>query len=525
MRVEDERVDLVAEERHLGSEREDVLDRPVVQVEADAHQALLAGPHEKALALGGALEKELALVDGRHRDGGRPSRYASAWETGSDTRATIGRARVAEAPDESGAERAASEQAQRGAAPQRIPGCRAGAAALGELAERQHRHEVPVVRPPQGRLARDPELHEQAKLDLAGDERRQLDQEGARGRRAVKIEAGCLDRLSSHLRERLRRRPSRRRRSARPRRRAATTALATYTPDGEPVGGVVRRRRRRTATSRDAVRRLEERMDAGRASRPRSARCALSRRDGPRRSAVDAAATAARAARTWSCATGRHHPPANAAARPCRGHSAKWSASTGSTCLSAPFVHPVGDDPFCTSPRAVAYTALRSIASSIAATTPSCRPISRRPASPPGARSRRVSPRRGRRSPRPARARHVRQPQPLRDAVAGVDHDDVGRLAAGRFGDLTGRDARDDVDPLAVEEEPHELDDTAGRCSPSTTAPRRSTSRPVDGRSGPSRPSARGGPRDPITEREPSSLALAGARARRPRARRGTTPS
>ena len=34
--VEDERVDLVAEERDLGAQREDVLDRAVVEVEADA---------------------------------------------------------------------------------------------------------------------------------------------------------------------------------------------------------------------------------------------------------------------------------------------------------------------------------------------------------------------------------------------------------------------------------------------------------------------------------------------------------
>ena len=52
----------------------------------------------------------------------------------------------------------------------------------------------------------------------------------------------------------------------------------------------------------------------------------------------------------------------------------------------------------------------------------------------------------------------VREPQALSEHVPGVDHDDVGGLAAGCVGGTRRRDARDDVDPLPVEQEPHELE-------------------------------------------------------------------
>ena len=44
--VEDERIRLVAQERELAGEREDVLHRAVVKVEAEPHQPALAGSHE-----------------------------------------------------------------------------------------------------------------------------------------------------------------------------------------------------------------------------------------------------------------------------------------------------------------------------------------------------------------------------------------------------------------------------------------------------------------------------------------------
>ena len=49
--LEHERVDLLLQEADVGSEREDVLDRAVVEVEAEAHQATLGGRDERAVAL------------------------------------------------------------------------------------------------------------------------------------------------------------------------------------------------------------------------------------------------------------------------------------------------------------------------------------------------------------------------------------------------------------------------------------------------------------------------------------------
>ena len=69
--LENERVDLVAQERDLRTEREDVLDRAVVEVEADPHQPLLAGAGEDLLALCRAFEQQLALEDRGERRAGR----------------------------------------------------------------------------------------------------------------------------------------------------------------------------------------------------------------------------------------------------------------------------------------------------------------------------------------------------------------------------------------------------------------------------------------------------------------------
>ena len=52
MALEHERVRLVTQVRGLACERENVLDRAVVEVEPEAHQPLLAHAHECALARG-----------------------------------------------------------------------------------------------------------------------------------------------------------------------------------------------------------------------------------------------------------------------------------------------------------------------------------------------------------------------------------------------------------------------------------------------------------------------------------------
>ena len=65
--VVDERVHLLAQVRDVRPERQHVLDRAVVEVEADAHEPLLAGRDERVHALGRPLEQELALDDRRQR--------------------------------------------------------------------------------------------------------------------------------------------------------------------------------------------------------------------------------------------------------------------------------------------------------------------------------------------------------------------------------------------------------------------------------------------------------------------------
>ena len=65
--VEDERIRLIAQERELAGEREDVLHRAVVKVEAEPHQPALAGSHESLLASGTPLEQMLAVEDSCNR--------------------------------------------------------------------------------------------------------------------------------------------------------------------------------------------------------------------------------------------------------------------------------------------------------------------------------------------------------------------------------------------------------------------------------------------------------------------------
>ena len=68
--LEDERVDLLLEEPDVGGEREDVLDRAVVEVEAEAHEPALGRRDERALAARRVLEEVLAL-DHRAQCGSR----------------------------------------------------------------------------------------------------------------------------------------------------------------------------------------------------------------------------------------------------------------------------------------------------------------------------------------------------------------------------------------------------------------------------------------------------------------------
>ena len=153
----------------------------------------------------------------------------------------------------------------------------------------------------------------------------------------MKIEAGCLDRLSSHLRQRLD-----------GDRRVGVGQLTLggepdqdardVNGDGEPVGGVVVA----APVERDtpgAVRGLEERVGADGVS-ARSALCALSRREGPPPVPVEAGASARappNVVRETDVTVG---PPVRAGSGSGR--------VTGSPAVM-PLVHPFGDDP-CTNP-------------------------------------------------------------------------------------------------------------------------------------------------------------------------------
>src|SRR6188472_846602 len=68
--LEDERIYLLLEKLHVGGEGEDVLDRPVVEVEAQAHQAALGRRDQCSLPARGVLEQALAFDDRAERGGG-----------------------------------------------------------------------------------------------------------------------------------------------------------------------------------------------------------------------------------------------------------------------------------------------------------------------------------------------------------------------------------------------------------------------------------------------------------------------
>ena len=65
--LEHERVDLLLQQPDVAGKREDVLDRPVVEVEAEPHEPALGGRDERPLAARRVLEEVLALDDGAQR--------------------------------------------------------------------------------------------------------------------------------------------------------------------------------------------------------------------------------------------------------------------------------------------------------------------------------------------------------------------------------------------------------------------------------------------------------------------------
>ena len=215
------------------------------------------GARARRSARGGARARRSTRARRRSR-----RRYASAWETGSDTRATT--AAHGALKRRTRAERSVRPPSRRNEVPRR---------SASRAVARARRLSASSPSDSTGTRFPSSARHKDASLAIPSHRSRRswISQatrggssirSGARGRRAVKIEAGCLDRLSSHLRERLD-----------GDRRVGVGQLTLggerdqgardVHPDGEPVGGVVVA----AAVEGDepgAVRGLEERMGAGR---------------------------------------------------------------------------------------------------------------------------------------------------------------------------------------------------------------------------------------------------------------------
>ena len=201
--LEDEGVDLVAQQRDLRAEGEDVLDGAVVEVEADPHEALLARADEHLLALRGALEQELALEDRRERGAGRGEVGVGPADGLEDAGDDRGDGRP-EAPDEPGAERPRPEQAQgRAATERRLRGrTRTPAARAVPPSVRSGSMLPPSCRQREASVAI-PSWRQEPELDLGRDERRELVQDRAGADRPVEVEPRGVEGLAADLRQRL----------------------------------------------------------------------------------------------------------------------------------------------------------------------------------------------------------------------------------------------------------------------------------------------------------------------------------
>ena len=200
--LQDERVDLVAQERDLGAERQDVLDRPVVEVEAEPHQPLLAGPDERLLTLGRALEQELALEDrGERRRRRREVGVGAAdrLEHARDDAAHGGRKRRTSAARSVFGPRRLSVEPRRSAA--------FAVARARRLSAPSPRASITSTLPPSARQSdasvATPSWRRSRSWISQATSGGSSSSERARAARAVEVEARGLERLAAHLRERL----------------------------------------------------------------------------------------------------------------------------------------------------------------------------------------------------------------------------------------------------------------------------------------------------------------------------------
>ncbi len=177
--LEHERIDLLLQEPNVRREREHVLDRAVVQVEPEPHEAPLGGADEHALAIGRVLEQLLALDDGAQAGRGfgeervRDLRFHRA-EPADDSRIAARRSGARRRSEGwSPQERKAGTAAEDG-----LRLCAHAAARLAGATEGEHALEPTGGALPERDLGEDVEPEHEVELRLRRQERRELEKPG-----------------------------------------------------------------------------------------------------------------------------------------------------------------------------------------------------------------------------------------------------------------------------------------------------------------------------------------------------------
>ena len=175
--IEDERVDLPLQELDVRGERQDVLDRPVVEVEPEAHQPTLRRRDECPLAARRIVEEMLTLDDMAQRrrallEIGVRNALLDRPDAPDDRR--IG---LAEAEDRRRPQlRTAEEREPRALSESRLRLRARAATRTAVVAERDDAVEPSRRSYPQRHVAEHIEAEEQSELELDGHERWQLEQ-------------------------------------------------------------------------------------------------------------------------------------------------------------------------------------------------------------------------------------------------------------------------------------------------------------------------------------------------------------
>ena len=174
--LEDERIDLLLEQLDVRCERKDVLNRAVVEVEAEAHQTTLRGGDERPLAARGVVEEVLALDDVAQGGGDLEQvRVRDALLRRADA-PDDGGIRLAEAKHGRGSKLGAAEERQTRALPQRRLRLGSRAATRASVAAEHDDAVEPAGRAdPERDVGEHVEPEQQAELELDRHERRKLE--------------------------------------------------------------------------------------------------------------------------------------------------------------------------------------------------------------------------------------------------------------------------------------------------------------------------------------------------------------